>query len=99
MQPKEGVLEKQTRDGRKWQKRHCELERGQLHLHYAEGKGQKKKFADTIVVKDIPIEIDPNDPKVLVVKAESRVFKFRAESPENAASWFSALKSHSACHF
>ena len=94
-QPKEGILDKKTKDGRRWQKKHCELERGQLH--YYEGKGQK--YSDTIPLQNIPIEIDPSDPRVLIIKAEHRDFYFRAESPASASSWFSALKSHSACHF
>lgn len=89
--PKEGNLDKKTSNGKRWQKKHCELERGQLH--YYEGKGQK--YSDTIRLRDLPIEIDPTDPKVIAITTESRVFYFRAESAASASSWFSALKSHS----
>lgn len=90
LQPKEGILEKQTKKG-KWQKKHFELERGQLH--YYEGKGQK--YSDTIRLHEVPVEIDPTDPKVIVIRADSRDFCLRAESPTAASAWFSSLKSHS----
>lgn len=83
-------MEKKTSKG-KWQKKHFELERGQLH--YYEGKGGK--YSDTIKLHEVPIEIDPSDPRVIVIKAETRVFYVRAESVESASSWYSALKSHS----
>ncbi len=91
MQPKEGILEKRTRDGRRWQKKHFELERGQLH--YYEGKGQR--YADTIRLQETPIEIDQTDPKIIIIKGETRAFYLRAESTESATAWFSAIKSHS----
>lgn len=84
-------MEKRTKDGKKWQKKHFELERGQLH--YYEGKGQK--YADTIRLHNIPIEIDSSDPKIMIIKAESRVFHLRAESAASASSWCTALKNHS----
>lgn len=91
LQPKEGILEKQTSNGRRWQKKHFELERGQLHYYEAKG-GQK--YSDTIKLHEVPIEIDPADPKIIIIRA-TRVFYFRAESAESASAWYSALKSHS----
>ena len=91
LQPKEGTLEKRTKDGRRWQKKHFELERGQLH--YYESKGQK--YADTIRLHEAPIELDQTDPKVVIIKGETRAFHLRAESTESASAWYSALKSHS----
>ena len=90
LQPKEGILEKKTQDGRKWQKRHFELERGKLH--YYEAKGQK--YSDTITLHEVPTHIDPTDPKVIIIEAKSRVFHLRADSATSASSWYSALKSH-----
>lgn len=91
LQPKDGILEKRTKDGRKWQKKYFELERGQLH--YYEGKGGK--YSDTIKLQDVPIEIDPADPKILIIKSEHRFFYLRADSTASASDWFSAMKSHS----
>lgn len=91
LQPKEGILEKNTKDGKKWQKRHFELERGQLHYY----EPKTKKYQDTIKLHNLPIELDPADPRVLIVRAQARVFNLRAESAESASSWYSALKSHS----
>lgn len=86
-------MEKRTKDGRKWQKKYFELERGQLHYYEARGRGQK--YSDTIRLHELPIEIDPTDPKVITIRAEGRVFNFRAESATSASAWFSALRSHS----
>ena len=84
-------MEKKTSNGKRWQKKHFELERGQLH--YYEARGQK--YADTIKLHQVPIEIDPSDPKVVIIKTETRDFYVRAESAESASAWYSALKSHS----
>lgn len=84
-------MEKKTSNGKRWQRKHFELERGQLH--YYEGKGLK--YSDTIKLHEVPVEIDPSDPKVLVIRAETRDFFIRAESVEAASAWYSALKSHS----
>ena len=85
-------MEKRTKDGKKWQKRRFELERGQLH--YYDDKA-KSKYSDTIKLFEVPVEIDPSDPKVVVIKADSRDFYLRADSAESASMWYSALKSHS----
>ena len=83
------MLEKNTKDGKKWQKKRFELERGQLH--YYEGK----TLRDTIRLQNVPIEIDPTDPRVLIVRSEPRMFSLRAESPASASEWYSAMIAHS----
>lgn len=90
LQPKEGILEKKTSNGRRWQKKNLELERGQLHYYEV----VTKKYSDTIKLHEVPIEIDPADPKIIIIRA-ARVFYFRAESADSASAWYSALKSHS----
>jgi len=82
-------MEKKNRNGR-WQKRHFELERGQLH--YYESKGHK--YGDTIRLQDIPIELDTTDPKVLILTTPNRVLQLRADTSQAASDWLLALKSH-----
>ncbi len=82
-------MEKKNRNGR-WQRRHFELERGQLH--YYESKGHK--YGDTIRLQDIPIELDTTDSRVLVLKTPNRVLYLRADTSQSASEWISALKSH-----
>lgn len=89
--PKDGFLEKQTKDGRRWQKRFFELEAGKLH--YYESKGGK--YGDTIRMSSTtPVSINTSDTRVIEIKTESRVWCLRAESETAASEWLTALKLH-----
>ena len=89
--PKEGYLEKRSRDGKRWDRRYFELERGQLH--YYRGKGQK--YGDTIrIYGSDSIYLSFEDLKVIVVETESRTWYFRAETAGQASEWLNALKLH-----
>lgn len=91
VRPKEGTLEKLTKDGNKWGKRYFELENSKLH--YYNSKGQK--YCDTIRLYNVPIKLDQNDPRIIIVSAESRVWHLRAQSELEASEWLQALISHS----
>ena len=90
LQPKEGSLEKRTKDGKRWEKRYFELERSQLHYYL--GKGQK--YRDTIRLYGIPVKLSAEDPRVLLIEAEARTWHLKAETNEVAKDWFTALKLH-----
>ena len=81
-------MEKKNRNGR-WQKKHFELERGQLH--YYESKGHR--YGDTIRLQDIPMKLD-TDPRILILTTPNRILHLRADTPQSASDWLSALKSH-----
>ena len=89
--PKEGSLEKLTKDGNKWGKRYFELENSKLH--YYNSKGQK--YCDTIRLYNVPIKLDQSDARVIIVSAESRVWHLRAQSELEASEWLHALTVHS----
>ena len=89
--PKEGSLDKLTKDGNKWQRRYFELENSKLH--YYNSKGQK--YCDTIRLYNVPIKRDQNDPRVIIVSAESRVWNLRAQTELEASEWLQALNIHS----
>ena len=91
VRPKEGSLEKLTKEGNKWGKRYFELENSKLH--YYNSKGQK--YCDTIRLYNVPIKLDQNDPRVIIVNAESRVWHLRAQSELEASEWLQALTVHS----
>ena len=91
LQAKEGYLEKQTHDGKKWKRRYFELEA--CNLHYYEGKGQK--YGDTIKLYCVPVKLSPDDPRVLTLETEKRVWVVRADTEKTAKEWLSALKMHS----
>ena len=90
LEPKEGNLEKRTKDGKSWDKRYFELERSQLHYYL--GKGQK--YRDTIRLYGVPVKLSAEDPRVLLIETESRTWYLKAESSELAADWLTALKLH-----
>lgn len=91
LKPKDGFLEKQTKDGRRWQKRFFELEAGKLH--YYESKGGK--YSDTIrLTNTTPVNIG-SDKRIIEIRTEARVWCLRAESEASALEWFSTLKTHS----
>ena len=91
LKPKDGFLEKQTKDGRRWQKRFFELEAGKLH--YYESKGGK--YSDTIrLTSTTPVNIG-SDKRIIEIRTEARVWCLRAESEVSASEWFSTLKTHS----
>ena len=93
LQPKEGFLDKQTQDRKRWKKRYFELERSQLH--YYENRG-KKGYGDTIrLYSNVPIKISPSDSKVILIETDTRVWNLRAESEKVASEWLTALKLHS----
>jgi hypothetical protein len=90
LKPKDGFLEKQTKDGRRWQKRFFELEAGKLH--YYENKGGK--YSDTIrLTSTTPVNIG-SDKRILEIKTDARVWCLRAESEATASEWFSTIKTH-----
>lgn len=90
LKPKDGFLEKQTKDGRRWQKRFFELEAGKLH--YYESKGGK--YSDTIrLTSTTPVTIG-SDKRIIEITTEARVWCLRAESEVAASEWLSALKVH-----
>ena len=76
LEPKEGNLEKRTKDGKSWDKRYFELERSQLHYYL--GKGQK--YRDTIRLYGVPVKLSAEDPRVLLIETESRTWYLKAES-------------------
>ena len=90
LEPKEGNLEKRTKDGKRWEKRYFELERSQLHYYL--GKGQK--YRDTIRLYGVPVKLSPEDPRILLIETDSRTWYLKAESSELAADWLTALKLH-----
>lgn len=90
LKPKDGFLEKQTKDGRRWQKRFFELEAGKLH--YYESKGGK--YSDTIRLAITTPVNTGTDTRVIEIRTESRVWCLRAESDIVASEWVSALKNH-----
>lgn len=93
LQPKEGFLEKQTHDKRKWKRRYFELESGKLH-YYERNKGNKG-YCDTIRLANVPIKISPGDSRVLLIETDTRVWNLKAESGQLALEWLTALKLHS----
>lgn len=90
LKPKDGFLEKQTKDGRRWQKRFFELEAGKLH--YYESKGGK--YSDTIRLTSTTPVNTGSDKRVIEIRTEARVWCLRAESEATASEWFLALKIH-----
>lgn len=90
LKPKDGFLEKQTKDGRRWQKRFFELEAGKLH--YYENKGGK--YSDTIRLTNTTPVNTGSDKRVIEITTEVRVWSLRAESEATASEWISALKIH-----
>ena len=90
LKPKDGFLEKQTKDGRRWQKRFFELEAGKLH--YYENKGGK--YSDTIRLTNTTPVNTGSDKRVIEITTEARVWSLRAESEATASEWISALKIH-----
>lgn len=90
LQPKEGVLEKRTKDGKRWEKRYFEVERSQLHYYL--GKGQK--YRDTIRLYGVPVKLSSEDPRVLLIETENRLWHLKAETNEVANDWLTALKLH-----
>ncbi len=91
LKPKEGYLEKLTKDGKRWNKRYFELESSSLH--YYEGKGQK--YGDTIKMYCVPVKQSPTDRKVLLIETGKRVWSLRAENESVADEWLQALMMHS----
>lgn len=91
LKPKDGILEKQTKTGKKWNSRFFELEASKLH--YYERKGGK--YCDTIRLSNTtPVTIDAADTRVIEIKTESRLWHLRAESEAIASEWLAALKIH-----
>ena len=91
LEPKVGHMDKRSKDGKRWDRRSFELERSQLHYYR---KGQK--YGDTIrLYGGIPITISPEDSRIIVIETDTRTWHFKADTPELAAEWLSALKLHS----
>ena len=89
LKPKDGFLEKLTKDGKKWKKRYFELEAS--NLHYYEGK----KYCDSIKLYCVPIKLSSDDHKVVMIETDKRVWSLRAESESAADDWITALQMHS----
>ena len=91
VEPREGYLEKRTRDGRKWNRRYFELERGQLHYYQDQGR----KYGDTIrLYRGIPLVTDETDARVFTIGTEGRTWVFRAETLQLALEWVTSLRAH-----
>ncbi len=91
LKPKDGYLEKLTKDGKKWKKRYFELESS--NLHYYEGKGQK--YSDTIKLYCVPVKLSSDDRKIVIIETDKRVWSLRAENEHTAEEWLTALQTHS----
>lgn len=81
-------MEKKTKDGRGWIKRYFELERTQVNIYAAKGG----KFKETFNLHGVPIAMNPDNPRTVIIKTEEREWNLRAETPEIASEWFFALK-------
>ncbi|XP_015755614.1 PREDICTED: uncharacterized protein LOC107335145 isoform X1 [Acropora digitifera] len=93
---KQGFLTKLSggkRRSKKWDTRYFELtDTG--HLNYYK-KVDGSEPINSIYLKGCPVEIDPNDASMLIVKTEERDWKLKAANFEEACAWRDALLSHS----
>ena len=74
---------------KKWDNRYFELtDTG--HLYYYKKAGERKPIK-SIYLKGCPVEINPNDASVLIVKTEERDWNLKAVDFEEACAWRDAL--------
>lgn len=74
---------------KKWDNRYFELtDTG--HLYYYK-KADGGKPINSIYLKGCPVNIDPNDASVLIVKTEDRDWNLKAVNFEEACAWRDAL--------
>ncbi|XP_074617282.1 uncharacterized protein LOC141876525 isoform X2 [Acropora palmata] len=89
---KQGFLEKLSggkHQSKKWDNRYFELtDTGNLY-YYKKADGGKP--INSIYLKGCPVNIDPNDASVLIVKTEDRDWNLKAVNFEEACAWRDAL--------
>ena len=93
LQPREGYLEKQTKDKKRYEKKYFELEN--RNLHYYNVSGRNHRYANTIRLYGIPVSLSSEDARVVLIETDERVWQLRAETEETAADWVGVLKIHS----
>lgn len=92
---KNGFLMKKAREkrllGSEWQKRYFQLEMGQLH--FSDGKGQKNKLSDSIMLHGIPIAQSLDDPLIIEIHA-TPILYIKASSVAETQQWYKTLLEH-----
>lgn len=77
--------------GSEWQKRYFQLEMGQLH--FSDGKGQKNKLSDSIMLHGIPIAQSLDDPLIIEIHA-TPILYIKASSVAETQQWYKTLLEH-----
>ena len=77
---------------RKWDIRFFELTTTG-YLHYS--KSEDGKLSGAIYLRKSPIEVDQNDPCVMVIHHEKRVWKLRGDNELEVSDWLKALSYYS----
>lgn len=89
---KQGFLEKLSggkHQSPKWDNRYFELTDAGYLYYYKKPDGGKP--LNSIYLRGCPVEIDHNDPRLIIVKTEDRDWSLKAVNAEEACAWKDVL--------
>ena len=78
------------KEGRRWEKRYFELEKGSIHCYKTKGKDNR----GTLALAGLPVSMDADNPRVITIETKDSTWNLRAPSKQEAEVWLQAIKLH-----